>query len=163
MARDSIISVYQDYQMHPGFYRLRSLGAPFVAGGVNLDAKVLFVGDFPIVEDVANILAATDFPIDQVYITALVKYAAPPPAHPAEIRDSRPFLRREMKFLDPSVICPLGPHALGSFITKAPAFNVARGRTFYTRAGTPVVPVMYAADFQTALQHLTTEEFVRRG
>lgn len=160
----SLLRVLNEYQIDPAFHRLRRSGADFVVPGGRLDAPVLVVADVPAsAYGLASLLLATDFRLDDCYVTSVVKYDADLPSSPAEIRDSRAYLRREMRSLSPKVIVALGPQALGSFVKDAPPWNMARGRLFQTSGGTPVVGVVYATDFHVALNCLETKEFKPRG
>lgn len=160
---DSLIAVYRDYQMDPAFHRLRETGAAFHAGGINLDADLVFVWDKPTpTGQLGSLLEATQIPVEDVFVTCLLKYGTLA-SHAQAWRDSKPYLRREMKFLHPKVICPLGQQALSFFAKDAPPWPLARGREYRTRAGTPVVPVEYLADLDSALKSLPSKEFRPRG
>lgn len=160
----SLINTFHAYQMDPGFHRLREGQGRFTAPGGSLDAPMVCVWDEPVSnENLAELLVQSGVPVEQVYITCLVKYDSPAlPPTPQEIRLSRDYLYNEMRYLKPRVIVALGYRALAAFVKDAPPWNVARGQVFRTTAGTPVVPVQYLSDLLTA-QGFLSEEFVEHG
>ena len=66
----------------------------------------------------------------KVYITNVVKYAVNGRIHtPKEIKASVPFLKEEIKTIQPQVVVTLGTTALNGIGLRQPLFNI-RGRTF---------------------------------
>lgn len=66
----------------------------------------------------------------RVYITNVIKYAVSGRIHtPKEIKASVPFLKEEIKSIQPRVVVTLGTTALNGIGLRQPLFNV-RGKTF---------------------------------
>lgn len=66
----------------------------------------------------------------RVYITNVVKYTVPGRIHTQkEIKSSVPFLKEELKMIQPHVVVTLGTTALNGIGLRLPLTNV-RGRTF---------------------------------
>ena len=66
----------------------------------------------------------------KVYITNVVKYTVPGRVHtPKEIKSSVPFLKEEIKVIQPQIVVTLGITALNGIGLRQPLTNV-RGKSF---------------------------------
>jgi uracil-DNA glycosylase len=106
-----------------------------VFGSGNADAEVMFVGEAPgRNEDLEGkpfvgasgkvldeLLGSIGLERDLIYITNIVKYRPPNNRDPSpqEIEEFMPYLVSQLEIIEPSVIVPLGKHALSCFLPKA--------------------------------------------
>lgn len=107
-------------------------------------ARVVFVADPPTIKEeqenkpitghsekiLNKLLKAAGLDKRRVYITNVVKYTVPGRIHTMkEIKASVPFLKEEIKTIQPQVVVTLGTTALNGIGLRQPLVNI-RGRTF---------------------------------
>ena len=76
-----------------------------------------------------KILAAVKLERDEVYITNIVKCRPPEnrDPEPDEVAACRPFLERQLRLLEPRVICALGRHAASALLGTQESLSKLRG------------------------------------
>ncbi len=131
-----------------------------VFGEGNPDAELMFVGEGPGAEEdhsgrpfvgpagqlLTRIIEAMHLTRDQVYICNVVKCRPPDNRNPepVEIQTCRPFLERQIKAVEPKVICALGSVATQILLDTNQAVSRLRGR-FHDRGGIKVMPTYHPA------------------
>jgi DNA polymerase len=115
------------------------------APGKNEDLQgVPFVGAAGKLLD--KLLTETSFEREDIYISNVVKYRPPNnrDPHDTEKRACREWLNAELMFIKPSVIIPLGRHALGRFIPNQMISKV-HGQSFSHKSGIPIFAMYHPA------------------
>ena len=116
-----------------------------VLGSGFIDAKVVFVGEAPGVEEekegkpisgnsaklLNQLLKSVGIDKKKVYITNVLKYSPSKEKLPTpkEIKSHVPFLKEELKTVNPQIVVTLGTMALNGVGLRQPLDNV-HGRTF---------------------------------
>jgi uracil-DNA glycosylase family 4 len=93
-----------------------------------------------------KILAAVKLQREEVYITNIVKCRPPEnrDPEPDEVAACRPFLERQLRLLEPRVICALGRHAASALLgTQESLSKLRAGQHFY--GGIRVFPTYHPA------------------
>lgn len=121
-----------------------------VPGSGNPDAEILFIGEAPgKTEDeqglpfvgrsgkfLDEMLASISLDRNDVYITNIVKYR--PPGNrdpkPEEVLACWPWLRAQVELIDPTLIVPLGRHALERFFPQR-KISEAHGKLIHADTG----------------------------
>lgn len=112
--------------------QLRKTATQAVYGAGNADADVMFIGEAPgKQEDLKGVpfvgaagkfldemLASINIKRSDVYITNVVKYRPPNNRDPLpqEVADCWPWLQEQINIIKPTLIIPLGRHALERFV-----------------------------------------------
>ena len=160
--------------------------ATAVLGEGNPQAKIMFIGEAPGEHEdklgrpfvgpagkfLDELLGSIGLKREEVYISNVVKYR--PPANreptPEEKEQCMPWLQLEISLIKPTVIVPLGRHALGHFFTKLSITN-AHGKPQKLTNDLTIFPIYHPAaalhngnlrqalyDDFTALRHFLTSE-----
>jgi uracil-DNA glycosylase family 4 len=112
------------------------------------DANLVFIGEGPGAQEdstgepfvgragqlLTKIIAAVNFQRDEVFITNIVKCRPPNNRDPKpdEIEACEPYLKRQLRALDPKVICTLGRHAAMTLLqTKESMAKLRTGEHSY--------------------------------
>lgn len=113
---------------------LRETAITIVPGAGNPDADIIFIGEAPGAKEdqtglpfvgasgkfLDQMLAEIGLSRDNVFITSIVKYR--PPGNrdpkPQEIAESIPYLKRQIKIIEPKLIVFLGRHSMTVFLPK---------------------------------------------
>jgi DNA polymerase len=114
----------------PGFDEDRS-GRPFVGAAGQLLTKII---------------TAMTLDREQVYICNVIKCRPPGNRNPQpeEINACKPFLERQIRILEPEVICTLGSFAAQTLLDTANPISRLRGR-FYDYRGIRLMPTFHPA------------------
>lgn len=137
-----------------------SRNANAVLGEGNPHAKIFFVGEAPGAKEdelkrpfvgaagqlLDGLLAGIGLKRDEVYISNVVKYRPPNNRDPEPIEKEQcmPWLMLELALVKPTVIVPLGRHALGHFFPKLSMTN-AHGRSFSLNDTLWIFPIYHPA------------------
>ncbi|MBP9821948.1 MAG: uracil-DNA glycosylase [Candidatus Pacebacteria bacterium] len=121
------------------------LNKKLILGSGSVPAKLVFVTEIPGADEVREsrpltglsekmlhqVLKTVGIDKKKIYITSVVKYSATPgkAISPKEIKSHIPFLKEEIKAINPSVVVTLGMTALNGIGLRQPLDNV-HGRTF---------------------------------
>lgn len=105
-----------------------------VMGKGSADAEILFVGEAPgrnedlqgmpfvgaAGKNLDKLLAEVGLSLDNVYVANILKYRPPENRNPSEeeIRSHTPFLVKQIKIIQPKVICSLGNYATKFFLAN---------------------------------------------
>jgi len=124
------------------------------------EARLVFVGEGPGYEEdkqghpfvgaagklLNRILAAMHLNREDVYICNIVKCRPPNNRNPRpeEIATCTPFLRRQIRAIDPEYICALGKFAAQTLLQTDIPISKLRGR-FHDYHGIPVMPTYHPA------------------
>jgi len=124
------------------------------------DARVVFVGEGPGFDEdqcgrpfvgaagqlLTKIIAAMKLSREAVYIANIVKCRPPYNRNPEpdEIRECLPFLKRQLKAIQPQVICALGSVAARTLLETETPISRLRGQ-FHKFMGVPVMPTFHPA------------------
>lgn len=111
---------------------LQSSAKQLVPGAGNPDADILFIGEAPGAKEdelgepfvgaagkfLNEMLASVGLDRGDVFITNIVKYRPPDnrDPEPAEIEAFWPYLQEQIKIIQPTLIVPLGRHAMSVFL-----------------------------------------------
>ena len=131
-----------------------------VFGEGNESAKLMFIGDGPgYDEDVqgrpfvgragqllTKIIQSINLPREEVYITNIVKCRPPQNRNPEpdEIQSCHPFLMKQIRMIQPKIICALGTFSAQTLLKTDIKITALRGR-FYDIEGTKVIPTYHPA------------------
>ena len=131
-----------------------------VFGEGDVNARLVFVGEAPGYEEdkrgvpfvgaagqlLSKILDAMHLYRDAVYICNIVKCRPPGNRNPKpnEIVACKPFLERQLKAIQPEVICALGSFAARTLLETETPISKLRG-TFYDFRGTRILPTYHPA------------------
>lgn len=140
--------------------KLCSTRSHIVFGSGNPRARLVFVGEGPgYDEDMAGkpfvgkagqlltkIIEAIQMTRDEVYICNIVKCRPPENRNPApdEIKACLPWLKRQIKAIEPEFICVLGTVAAQSLLETKTPISGLRGR-FFDLEGIRVLPTYHPA------------------
>lgn len=121
------------------------LNKKLVLGSGSVPAKVVFVTEIPGPDEMREsrpitglsekmlhqVLKSLGIDKKHIYVTSVVKYSALPGKilSPKEIKSHIPFLKEEIKAINPQVVVTLGMAALNGIGLRQPLDNV-HGRTF---------------------------------
>lgn len=121
------------------------LGKKLIFGSGSVSAKVVFVSEIPGPEEARaekhltgssekvlhQVLRTIGINKNHIYITSVVKYAPGDGKLPSpkEIKSNVPFLKEEIKLINPQVVVTLGNMALNGIGLRQPLDNV-HGRSF---------------------------------
>ncbi len=149
MVRFSMSLIPSDNQKMKGVYdalKKKFKGRELLFGHGFVDAKVVVVAENPVLhgdkkelvsltpssEKLLNqLLRSAGINKNKVYFTTVLKYFPPPNKAPTskEIKSCVPFLREELKMIEPTVVVTLGNMALTGIGLRQPLANI-HGRTF---------------------------------
>jgi len=131
-----------------------------VFGEGNEEAKLMFVGEGPgYDEDVqgrpfvgragqllTKIIQSIHLQREEVYITNIIKCRPPQNRNPEpdEIECCHPFLLKQIRTIQPQIICALGTFAAQTLLKTDAKISALRGR-FYDLAGMKVLPTYHPA------------------
>lgn len=131
-----------------------------VFGEGSAEARLVFVGEGPGAEEdrsgrpfvgpagqlLSKIIEAMKLTREQVYICNVIKCrpAGNRDPLPEEIASCRPFLMRQLKTIDPEVVCTLGTHATQALLNSIEPVSRLRGR-FHTLHHFRVMPTFHPA------------------
>lgn len=133
-----------------------------VLGAGSEEARVVFVGEIPGDEELkagkpmsgkpekalTQILKNLGIDKKKIYITNVVKYHAESRnLSPKEIKSNIPFLKEEIKTINPRIVVTLGTIALNGIGMRQPLSNV-RGRTFHL-GGYELIPTLHPREVDT--------------
>jgi len=137
-----------------------SASANPVLGEGNPEAKVMFIGEAPGEQEdklgrpfvgpagkfLDELLAGIGFRRADVYISNVVKYRPPANRDPTDEEKAQcmPWLQMEIALIKPSVIVPLGRHALGHFFPKLSITN-AHGKPQKLTDSVTIFPIYHPA------------------
>ncbi len=134
-----------------------------VLGHGSLEAKVLFVGEAPTIEEVEagrafvgpagellrKIITAASLSEEDIYVTSLMGWRpAPPttygkrPPNAAEVAFNLPYLRAQIAIIQPQVIVALGAQALEALTQARSTITQERGK-WHTFEGRPLMPTFH--------------------
>ena len=132
-----------------------------IFGSGNSNAKLMFIGAEIEVEDdlkaepfsgeagqlLTRIITAMKLTREDVYLTNIVKCRPPNQRNPlkSEIKRCKPFLKRQINVVAPTVICSLGRLATQVLLKTDQSISKARGR-FHDYHGIKVMPTFHPAD-----------------
>ena len=118
-----------------------------VFGSGNRASKIVFIGEAPGREEdlqglpfvgragqlLTKILAAMGFTREEVYITNILKCRPPNNRDPQEdeMRACEPYLARQLKLIDPAIICALGRIAGHGLLKKGTSLTLLRQGVHY--------------------------------
>jgi DNA polymerase len=131
-----------------------------VFGAGNPEARLVFVGEGPGYEEdrqglpfvgaagelLTKIIGAMSLSRDDVYICNILKCRPPRnrDPEPDEIETCSPFLRRQLKAIDPEFICALGSFAARTLLDTQTPISRLRGR-FHDYHGIRLLPTYHPA------------------
>ena len=131
-----------------------------VFGAGNANAKIMFVGEGPGIEEdqkgepfvgaagqlLTRIIKAIQLTREQVYICNIIKCRPPGNRNPEtdEIESCLPFLDRQIAAMQPDFICALGKVAAQTLLQSDVPISRLRGR-FYEYNGIKVLPTFHPA------------------
>ncbi|MBW2121010.1 MAG: uracil-DNA glycosylase [Deltaproteobacteria bacterium] len=140
--------------------RLHKTRRHIVFGEGDQKARLVFVGEAPGYEEdlqgrpfvgkagqlLSRIIAAIGMTRDEVYITNVVKCHPPQnrTPRPDEIASCYPFLKDQLKIIQPRVICALGNAAAQTLLGTSAGITSLRG-TFHSWEGIRVMPTFHPA------------------
>lgn len=144
-----LADVYSDMENDPAFDHLRTPGIRFVPGyGRKSPGGILFIGEAPgekenetgvpfsgrAGEKFADLLDSIELFASDFFVTNVLKHRPPNnrDPYPSEIRAAKPYLYREIKAINPSLIVPLGKIATGAFFPMD-KFRDVRGRVIESK------------------------------
>ena len=134
-----------------------------VLGHGALEAKVLFVGEAPTVEEVEagrafvgpagellrKIISAASLSEQDIYVTSLMGWRPEPPTtygkrppNAAEVAFNLPYLRAQIAIIQPLVIVALGAQALEALTQARSTITQERGK-WHTFDGRPLLPTYH--------------------
>jgi DNA polymerase len=117
-----------------------------VAGGGNVEAELMFVGEAPGEKEdfqgvpfvgaagkfLDQMLESIDLRREDIYITNVVKHR--PPGNrdpkPEEVAACWPYLARQIEIIQPKLIVCLGRHSLSRFLPSVGPISAVHGRAF---------------------------------
>ena len=161
---------------------LKDTATNVVPGDGSPDARIMFIGEAPgAAEDrqgvpfvgtagkfLAQMLASVGLRREDVYITNVVKYRPPDNRDPLpeEVAACWPWLKEQIRLIQPDLIIPLGRHALARFV---PGRQISQdhGKAFRREiegCGTFVFYALYhpaAALYNGSLRTTLMEDFAR--
>lgn len=136
------------------------LAANAVLGEGNPQARIMFIGEAPGEQEdklgrpfvgpagkfLDELLASIGLKREEVYISNVVKYRPPTNREPTpeEKEQCMPWLQWEILLIRPSVIVPLGRHALGHFFTQL-SITSAHGKPQKLTDAVTVFPIYHPA------------------
>ncbi len=131
-----------------------------VFGAGDPNARLMFVGEGPGFEEdkqglpfvgaagklLTKIIQSINYTRDQVYICNIIKCRPPKNRNPMddEINACYPFLKRQIKAIQPEVICALGAFGAQTLLETGEAISRLRGR-FHDYMGIKVLPTYHPA------------------
>lgn len=152
--------IYADMDRDPEFAHLRTPGIRIVKGYGRTDpGGILFIGEAPgetenktgipfsgnAGEKFIELLDSIEMFNDEFYMTNVLKHRPPHnrDPYPSEIRAAKPYLYREIRALQPSLIVPLGKIATQAFFPVA-RFKDVRG-VLQEKRGKRFLPLYHPA------------------
>ena len=131
-----------------------------VFGAGNPQAEVVFVGEAPGADEdeqglpfvgragqlLTKIIEAMGLSRKDVYICNILKCRPPQNRNPLpeEITACEPFLKQQLKYISPSIICALGTFAAKTLLKTEVPISVLRGR-FHSYEGIKLMPTYHPA------------------
>lgn len=161
---------------------LKETALHVVPGTGNPDADIMFVGEAPGRKEdeggvpfvgaagkfLNELLASVNMSRDDIYITNVVKYRPPDNRDPLpeEVAACWPWLKEQIRIIEPKIIIPLGRHALERFVPGR-KISEDHGKAFRRAiddCGTYVFYALYhpaAALYNGSLRSTLQEDFLR--
>jgi uracil-DNA glycosylase family 4 len=150
-----------------------------VPGEGNLRARVMLVGEAPGKEEdllgkpfvgaagrlLTHLLDSGKMRREDVYITNIVKCRPPQNRTPRsdEVSVCSGYLERQIKLINPRLLCPMGNVALRVFLGKDVSISRVHGQAIPMREGRLIYPLYHpAAALYTARLRATLEEDIKR-
>jgi uracil-DNA glycosylase family 4 len=131
-----------------------------VFGEGNKKSSLMFIGEGPgYDEDVqgrpfvgragqllTKIIQSINLPREEVYITNIIKCRPPQNRNPepVEIQSCHPFLMKQIRVIQPKIICALGTFSAQTLLKTDTKITALRGR-FYDLEGIKVIPTYHPA------------------
>ena len=131
-----------------------------VFGDGNLSARIVFVGEAPGADEdeqglpfvgragqlLTKIINAMGLERKEVYICNILKCRPPGNRNPLpeEIQLCEPFLKQQLQFISPQIICALGSFAAKTLLKTETPITVLRGR-FHLYEGIKLMPTYHPA------------------
>ncbi len=131
-----------------------------VFGSGNEKAEIVFVGEAPGGDEdiqgkpfvgkagqlLTKIIEAMGLKRDAVYIANIIKCRPPNNRNPLEdeIKECEPFLKEQLRIINPKIICALGTFAAQTLLKTRDNISSLRGR-FYLYDGIKVMPTFHPA------------------
>lgn len=156
--------------------RLRDTCRQVVFGTGNADSKIIFVGEGPGSDEddqgipfvgragqlLNQILAASEFKREEVYITNVVKCRPPGNRlpNPDEAKACRKYLEAEIRIIQPKIIVCLGAMATQTVVDPRAKIGQSRGK-WLQRNGIKIMPTYHPAALlrNTSYKRPTWEDF----
>ncbi|WXG43595.1 MAG: uracil-DNA glycosylase [Promethearchaeati archaeon SRVP18_Atabeyarchaeia-1] len=150
-----------------------------VPGEGNTKARMVFVGEAPGREEdlagrpfvgmagklLTQLLSSAGLRREDVFITNIVKCRPPENRLPLapEIKACSNYLKRQIKILNPKLICPMGNVALRAFLGKNTSISKAHGRLFPVSGSPAILPLYHpaAALYMARLKRVLEDDFRR--
>ena len=148
-----------------------------VPGDGNTNTSLLFIGEAPGKQEdlegrpfvgaagklLSQLLGSIELSRQDIYITNIVKCRPPEnrPPHTKEIAACSNYLERQMKLINPKIICPMGNVALKSFLRNDTSISRVHGQPF-SNAGSHLIFPLYhpaAALYVAKLRTVLEEDF----
>jgi uracil-DNA glycosylase family 4 len=140
--------------------KLHQTRRTIVFGEGNKKSSLMFIGEGPgYDEDVqgrpfvgragqllTKIIQSINLPREEVYITNIVKCRPPQNRNPEpdEIQSCHPFLMKQIRVIQPKIICALGTFSAQTLLKTDIKITALRGR-FYDLEGIKVIPTYHPA------------------
>lgn len=140
-----------------GLYKKRK---NIVFGSGNEKAEIVFVGEAPGEDEdikgkpfvgkagqlLTKIIEAMGLKRDDVYIANIIKCRPPNNRNPLEdeISACEPFLKEQLRIINPKIICALGTFAAQTLLKTKEKISSLRGK-FYTYEGIKLMPTFHPA------------------
>ncbi|MEK6679418.1 MAG: uracil-DNA glycosylase [Nitrospirota bacterium] len=140
-----------------GLYKKRK---NIVFGSGNEKAEIVFVGEAPGEDEdiqgkpfvgkagqlLTKIIEAMGLKRDDVYIANIIKCRPPNNRNPLEdeISACEPFLKEQLRIINPKIICALGAFAAQTLLKTKEKISSLRGK-FYTYEGIKLMPTFHPA------------------
>lgn len=162
----SLEQIYRLYQRDARLLALKPEGANFVVGEGKVPSEIMFVGEAPganedksgrpFMGNAGEVFNALLLGIgrkrEDVFVTNIFKYRPPNNTKPvpAQVVASMPYLRAEIKVVDPQVIVLMGRVAAQAFFPMMSKFEDKRGRLTTIKDRIFIVTYHPAASFHDA-------------
>jgi DNA polymerase len=146
-----------------------------VPGEGSIKADILFIGEAPGEQEdlqgkpfvgaagrlLGQLLNSIGLRREEVYITNIVKCRPPANRQPRaeEVSACSNYLERQLKLINPKIVCPMGNVALGRCIEQDIPISKAHGKTIKNAEGPLIFPLYHpAAALYTAKLRKTLED-----
>jgi len=155
-------------------YKVRKNAVP---GDGDIKARVMFIGEAPGQEEdlqgrpfvgmagkfLSQLLSSIGLRREDVYITNIVKCRPPGnrPPRVAEMSACSGYLDRQIRIINPKLICPMGNVALKTFLGKDSSISKVHGQRITSKESTVIFPLYHpaAALYVGGLKSVLEEDF----